>query len=166
MSKTNAMRILEDLNIDYNAITYESKDGLVDGISVAKKIGKAPEEVYKTLVGQGKEQIYVFIIPVDKELDLKKAAKVSKEKKIELIKVQDIIKHTGYIRGGCSPIGMKRNYPSFIQEDSIILDEIVISAGKIGLQIQLNPEDLLKVISGSLADLVKWWRRDLYDLHG
>ena len=107
--KTNAMRILDTHNIEYNAIFYDSKDGRIDGISVAKKIGKGLKYVFKTLVAQGNSGgLYVFIIPVAEELDLKKAAKVSGEKKIEMIPVKDITKHTGYIRGGCSPIGMKK----------------------------------------------------------
>lgn len=155
MLKTNAMRILDSEKIDYETISYEVNDGLVDGISVAKKIGKNPKEVYKTLVGQGKKQIYVFIIPVNMELDFKKAAKVTGEKKMQLINVKDIKKHTGYIRGGCSPIGMKKSFSSFMQEDSNYLDEIVVSGGKIGSQIQLSPEDLARLINGSFVDLVK-----------
>lgn len=154
MAKTNSMRILDSKNIEYNILTYEANDGLVDGISVANKINRGVDEVYKTLVGQGKDQIYVFIIPVDAELDLKKAAIVAKEKKIELIHVKDILKHTGYIRGGCSPVGMKKQYPTFIQEDSLLLDKIIVSGGKIGLQMELNPEDLANVINGKFVDIV------------
>lgn len=155
MAKTNAMRILDMENISYDTYNYDSKDGLVDGVSVAKKIGKDVKEVYKTLVGQGKEQIYVFIIPVDKELDLKKAAAVTGEKKIELVHVKDIMKLTGYIRGGCSPIGMKKLYPSFIQEESLELENMVVSAGKIGLQIQLNPKKLGEQIQGVFVDIIR-----------
>lgn len=155
MTKTNAMRLLDNENIDYEIITYESDDGQIDGISVSNKIGKQPYEVYKTLVGQGEREIYVFIIPSDEELDLKKAAKVTKEKKVQLISVKDIKKHTGYIRGGCSPIGMKKDFPSFVHEDNELLDEIIVSGGMIGSQIQLDPEDLLKVINGKSIDLVK-----------
>lgn len=155
MTKTNAMRILDKEGISYNVYSYNSKDGLVDGVSVAKKIGKNIEEVYKTLVGHGKEQIYVFIIPVDEELDFKKAAIVTNEKKIDLIHVKDITKLTGYIRGGCSPIGMKRLYPSFIQESGLELEKIIVSAGKIGLQIELNPKDLAEQIQGVFTDIIK-----------
>lgn len=155
MKKTNAMRLLDSKKIPYNIISYNIDDGLIDGESVAKKIGKDVEEVYKTLVTQGKNEIYVFIIPVDKHLDLKKAAKVTDEKKIELIHVDDILKTTGYIRGGCSPIGMKKAYPSFIQKESLDLQEIIISGGKIGLQIKLNPRDLENIISIQFEDIIK-----------
>lgn len=155
MAKTNAMRILDKNKIHYNEYTYDSKDGLVDGISVATKLGKNVHEVYKTLVGQGKAEIYVFIIPVDKELDLKKAAEVTKEKKIELIHVKDILKYTGYIRGGCSPVGMKKLYPSFINDTACKLEKIIVSGGKIGIQIELSPEDLRGVIQGEFVDIVK-----------
>ena len=155
MSKTNAMRILDKEKVDYEVLSYEAKDGLIDGISVASKIGKDVKEVYKTLAGQGKEQVYVFIIPVDQELDLKKAAEVTNEKKVELIHVRDIQKLTGYIRGGCSPIGMKKLYPSFIQNDSLDLEKIIISAGKIGLQIQISPKDLAERIQGIFVDIIK-----------
>ncbi|NMB06898.1 MAG: Cys-tRNA(Pro) deacylase [Tissierellia bacterium] len=154
--KTNPMRILENLNINYNSMSYDNRDGKIDGISVAEKIGKNPEEVFKTLVAQGNSGgIYVFIIPVAEELDFKKAAKVTGEKKIEMIHVKDILKYTGYIRGGCSPIGMKKDYPTFIDETAIILDNIIVSGGKIGIQIQLKPEDLQKVTNGEMVDLVK-----------
>lgn len=150
------MRILENLNINYNSMSYDNRDGKIDGISVAEKIGKNPEEVFKTLVAQGNSGgIYVFIIPVAEELDFKKAAKVTGEKKIEMIHVKDILKYTGYIRGGCSPIGMKKDYPTFIDETAIILDNIIVSGGKIGIQIQLKPEDLQRVTNGEMVDLVK-----------
>lgn len=155
MTKTNAMRILDKEKINYEILSYESGDGLVDGISVAHKIKRDVKEVYKTLVAHGKEQIYVFIIPVAEELDLKKASEITGEKKVELIHVKDIQKLTGYIRGGCSPIGMKRLYPSFIQEDSLSLKNIIVSAGKIGLQIQINPKDLVGQIQGIFADITK-----------
>jgi Cys-tRNA(Pro)/Cys-tRNA(Cys) deacylase len=154
--KTNAMRILDNLNIDYNSMSYDDSDGKIDGISVARKIGKSPEMVFKTLVTHGNSgDIYVFIIPAAEELDFKKAAKASGEKKIEMIHVKDILKHTGYIRGGCSPIGMKKAYPTFIDETAIILDNIIVSGGKIGIQIELKPEDLKKAINGEIVDLVK-----------
>lgn len=155
MKKTNAMRLLDSKKIPYEIISYDTEDGFIDGESVAKKTDKSLDEVYKTLVGQGKNSIYVFIIPVSSELDLKKAAKITDEKKIELIHVNDILKLTGYIRGGCSPIGMKKLYPSFIQKDSLDLEKIIVSAGKIGLQIQLNPKDLGKIISGEFADITQ-----------
>jgi len=155
MTKTNVMRMLDKKEISYDIYSYNIKDDLVDGISVAKKIGKDVKEVYKTLVGEGQSQVYVFIIPVNKELDFKKAAKVTGEKKIQLVNVNDIVKLTGYRRGGCSPIGMKKLYPSFIQEDSLELDKIIVSAGEIGLQIQINPEDLINQIDGKFVNIIK-----------
>ena len=130
-TKTNAMRILDNYGIKYNIITYDSADGKIDGISVAQKIGKRSEEVFKTLVVQGNSgNIYVFIIPVAEELDLKKAAKITDEKKVDMLQVKDITKYTGYIRGGCSPIGMKKDYPTFIHESALNLETIVVSGGK------------------------------------
>lgn len=155
MTKTNAMRILDKENISYKVYSYDIKDDLIDGVSVSKKINKKVKEVYKTLVGQSKSQIYVFVIPVNMELDLKKAAKLTKEKKIELINVNNIMKLTGYRRGGCSPIGMRKLYPTFIQEESLELNNIIVSAGEIGLQIQINPEDLAFQIQGKFADIIK-----------
>lgn len=155
MKKTNAMRLLDSKEIPYNMIAYDIEDGLIDGESVANKIGKNFEEVYKTLVAKGKKSNYVFIIPVDKHLDLKKASRAADEKKVELIHVDDILKTTGYIRGGCSPIGMKKLYPSFIQSDSLDLENIIVSGGKIGLQIQLNPRDLGNIISGDFLDIIE-----------
>ena len=154
--KTNAMRMLDAQKVVYELITYESQDGKVDGVSVAEKIGKNPEAVYKTLVAQGgSKQIFVFIVPVTEELDLKKAAKAAGEKKVEMIPVKDIQKLTGYIRGGCSPVGMKKLYPSFIDAKSEELDLIIVSGGKIGMQMELKVDDLQKAIGSKLADLIK-----------
>ncbi|MBN8202077.1 Cys-tRNA(Pro) deacylase [Bacillus sp. NTK034] len=154
--KTNAMRMLDAQKVEYGLITYDNQDGKIDGVSVASKIGKDPESVYKTLVAQGhSKQIYVFIIPVEDELDLKKAAKASGEKKVEMIPVKDIQKLTGYIRGGCSPVGMKKQYPSFIDVKAAELDLIIVSGGKIGMQMELKAEDLQKAIGANLADLIK-----------
>ena len=152
--KTNAMRILYSKKIEYIVSTYDNKDGKIDGVSVAQKINKNPKEVFKTLVTQGSDrELFVFVIPVESELDLKKAAKVAKEKNVEMIHVKDINKHTGYIRGGCSPIGMKKMYKTFIDISAKDLDIIVVSAGKIGVQVQLKPDDLIKVTSGEFADI-------------
>lgn len=154
--KTNAMRILDNHNIGYNIITYDKKDGKIDGVSVAKKISKDPEKVFKTLVAQGSSgKLYVFIIPVAEELDLKKAAKATGEKKIEMLPVKDITKYTGYMRGGCSPIGMKKIYPTFIDESSLSLDSIIVSGGKIGVQIEMNIESLQSVTNAISGKLVK-----------
>jgi len=154
--KTNAMRILDAKKTSYEVLTYDNKDGKIDGISVAAKIGRNPKEVYKTLVAQGaSKNIYVFIIPVETELDLKKAAKVSIEKKVEMIPVKDIQKWTGYIRGGCSPIGMKKEYKTFLDESCLQLDSIIVSAGKIGIQIVIGPAQLKEIAKAEIVDLLK-----------
>lgn len=154
--KTNAIRILDSKKIAYEILTYENKDGKIDGVSVAEKIDRNPQEVYKTLVAQGaSKNIYVFVIPVEKELDLKKAAKAAGEKKVEMVPVKDIQKWTGYIRGGCSPVGMKKEYQTFIDESSGVLESIIVSAGKIGVQMVLKPEDLIAITNGRTTDLVK-----------
>lgn len=156
MQKTNAMRILDKSKIEYNALTYDASDGHIDGAAVAKKTGQDPETVYKTLVTMGNSRnLYVFVIPVLEELDLKKCAKVSGEKKLEMIHVKDINKFTGYIRGGCSPLGMKKQYDTFVQEEALKLDRIVFSGGKIGLQIEMDPKDLEKVIKVKFEDVIK-----------
>jgi Cys-tRNA(Pro)/Cys-tRNA(Cys) deacylase len=153
--KTNAMRILDQKKIDYNVITYESNDGKIDGVSVAGKIGKDPRFVYKTLVAQGNSKnLYVFIVPVKDELDLKKAASAAGEKKVEMIPVKDILKHTGYIRGGCSPIGMKKNYKTFINSSALEIDKIVVSAGKIGIQIELETSKLAQACNAEFKDFI------------
>lgn len=154
--KTNAMRILEQKKVDFNMITYDNLDGKIDGVSVAGKLGKDPKYIYKTLVAQGvSKEIFVFVIPVAEELDLKKAAKAAGEKKVEMIHVKDIMKWTGYIRGGCSPVGMKKLYRTFIDGAAREIDLIIVSGGKIGFQVELAVDDLLAVVDGSLADLIK-----------
>ncbi len=154
--KTNAMRILDSKKVSYEMLSYESEDGKIDGVSVAHKIGVDEKNVFKTLVVQGtSKELYVFVIPVAEELDLKSAAKISGEKKVEMIPVKDILKHTGYIRGGCSPIGLKRPYKTFIHESAKELDFMIVSAGKIGHQIKMNPKDLLSVVEGEFAFLIK-----------
>ncbi len=154
--KTNAMRILDAKKIPYQVLTYDNKDGKIDGVSVAAKVGKDPREVYKTLVAQGSSKnIFVFVIPVEAELDLKKAAKTAGEKKIEMVPVKDIQKWTGYIRGGCSPVGMKKDYQTFLEESCINLSSMAVSGGKIGIQIVLDPQMLKDVTGGKLADLTK-----------
>ena len=154
--KTNAMRILDSKKVSYEMLSYESEDGKIDGISVAHKIGVDEKNVFKTLVAQGtSKELYVFVIPVAEELDLKNAAKIAGEKKVEMIAVKDIMKYTGYIRGGCSPIGLKRDYRTFIHESAKGLDFMIVSAGKIGHQIKLNPNDLVEVVSGKFENLIK-----------
>lgn len=156
VNKTNAMRILDKEKVVYEMKTYDASDGKIDGISVAKKVGRDENEIFKTIVtiGQSKE-IYVFVIPVNKEIDLKKAAKVAGEKKVDMLPLNDLLKVTGYIRGGCSPVGMKKLYKTFIEESAKSLSTIVFSGGKIGMQIEMNPNDLINVISAEYAHIVK-----------
>ncbi|MFD6438791.1 Cys-tRNA(Pro) deacylase [Peribacillus sp. NPDC060186] len=155
-SKTNAMRILDNKHIKYDTMSYDVHDGQIDGVTVASKIGKAPETVFKTLVTHsGPQQLYVFVIPVDTELDLKKAAKAAGAKKIEMLAVKDLQKYTGYIRGGCSPIGMKKQYPTFIDESATNLCEIIVSGGKIGTQIVLKPSEFLVAAQAEPRALIK-----------
>jgi Cys-tRNA(Pro)/Cys-tRNA(Cys) deacylase len=154
--KTNAMRILDAKKVHYEMLTYENKDGKIDGVSVAEKIGRNPKEVFKTLVAQGSSKnVFVFVIPVTEELDLKKAAKAAGEKNIEMLPVKDIQKWTGYIRGGCSPIGMKKEYKTFIDESSKSLESIIVSGGKIGVQMVLDPVQLTDVTKADIVQIIK-----------
>ncbi|WP_042464048.1 Cys-tRNA(Pro) deacylase [Neobacillus dielmonensis] len=155
-SKTNAMRILDSHKISYEMLTYDNKDGKIDGVSVADKIGRDPKEVYKTLVTQGaSKNLFVFVIPVAAELDLKKAAKAAGEKNIEMVPVKDIQKWTGYIRGGCSPIGMKKQYKTYIDATCRGINSIIVSAGKIGVQMVLSPTQLQEVTNAEISDIIK-----------
>lgn len=154
--KTNVMRILDQAGIAYTAHAYPHGKDAVDGQKVAALIGKLPEQVYKTLVTRSSAGRYiVFSIPVCRELDLKKAARAAGEKSVELIPVADINRVTGYVRGGCSPVGLKKPCPVFLANQCRALDTVIVSAGKIGQQIELKPEDLLKLVGGGTADLVK-----------
>ncbi len=155
MEKTNAMRILDKQKISYQVSTYDASDGALDGISVAAKIGQPPELVYKTLVTQGKSKNYfVFVIPVEKELDLKSAARAVGEKSVEMIPVSEINKVTGYIRGGCSPVGMKKLFHTTIDTSAKELEYFFVSGGKIGLQLQLNPLNLSQLISARFEEVI------------
>ena len=155
-AKTNAMRILDAKKVSYEMLTYDNKDGKIDGVSVAEKVGRDPKEVYKTLVAQGgSKNIFVYIVPVAEELDLKKAAKAAGEKNIEMLPVKDIQKWTGYIRGGCSPIGMKKQYSTFIDESAKSLESIIVSGGKIGVQIVLDPVQLTEVTKADIVPIIK-----------
>lgn len=152
--KTNAMRILDKEKIPYNTYTYDHSDGLIDGISVANKLGQPLDKVFKTLVTIGAaRQYYVFVIPVSDELDIKAAARAVGEKSIEMIKVSDINKVTGYIRGGCSPIGMKKDYATVIHSSCKNIDKVIISAGKLGHQIEISPADLIKLINAKVENI-------------
>lgn len=153
--KTNAMRMLDKEKMKYEIYTYESEDGKIDGVSVAKKIDQDVRIVFKTLVAQGaSKQYFVFVVPVEKELDLKKAAKSVGEKKVELIPVKDITKLTGYVRGGCSPIGMKKLFPTVLDDHGQDIPSIIVSGGKIGIQLQLAVSDLAKITKAEFASLV------------
>jgi Cys-tRNA(Pro)/Cys-tRNA(Cys) deacylase len=154
--KTNAMRILDTQKVHYEILTYDANDGKIDGVAVAGKIGKDPAQVYKTLVAVGaSKNLYVFVIPVEAELDLKKAAREAGEKNVEMLPVKDIQKFTGYIRGGCSPIGMKKNYPTILDATAEELETMIVSAGKIGFQVELAPEELVKAAAGKYAPIIK-----------
>lgn len=152
--KTNAIRILESKNIPHATIEYEFNEEEIDAISVAKKIGLDSEIVFKTLVTRNdKNELFVFVIPGNFELNLKKAAAASSSKKIEMIKVKELQPLTGYIRGGCSPIGMKKLFPTFIDETAQLHDEIYVSAGMRGMQVKLSPLDLAGAIGAEFTDL-------------
>ena len=154
--KTNVMRLLDQKKIAYTAHSYPHGGEAVDGATVAGLIGKAPECVFKTLVARGASKcIYVFVIPVCGELDLKHAAKAAKEKSVEMVHVSEINTLTGYIRGGCSPIGMKKLYKTFLDSSCEGQGSIVVSAGKIGAQVELAPEDLIRLTRAGTADLIK-----------
>lgn len=151
--KTNAMRILDRAKIPYQHYSYEP-DEHIDGISVAAKMGQPLEHVYKTLVTVGKSGgHFVFVIPVAAELDLKKAAKAVREKSVQMIHVKEINKLTGYIRGGCSPIGMKKQFPTVLSESARALPTVIVSGGRIGFQVELAPDALLGLVRGSFGDI-------------
>ena len=154
--KTNVMRVLEQKGIPYTAHAYAHEEGVaVDGVTVANMLGQDPEQVFKTLVARGASKgIYVFVIPVADSLDLKKAAKAVGEKSIEMVAVKEINALTGYIRGGCSPVGMKKQYPTVFHETAEIIDSIMVSAGKIGAQVELEPAALIELVEGTMADIV------------
>lgn len=152
--KTNVMRILDKAKITYKAHTYDHSDGAIDGAAVAEKMGQNPEQVFKTLVTKGAgRDYYVFVVPVLKELDLKKAAKSVGEKHVEMIHVKDINKVTGYIRGGCSPIGMKKQFVTVFDKSAENIETIIVSAGKIGYQIELAPKDLVEIVGAKTDEI-------------
>lgn len=153
--KTNAMRILDQKKIEYTIATYDASDGKIDGVSVAEKVHKDPKFLYKTLVLQGhSKNIYIFILPVKEEIDLKKAAKAAGEKNVEMIHVKDILKFTGYLRGGCSPIGMKKNYKTFLDKSALEIDKITVSGGKIGVQMELSTVKLIEAANADVYDFI------------
>lgn len=153
--KTNAMRILDRLKIKYDFQTYEC-DQFTDGITSADYLSLPHELVYKTLVTQAKCGMhYVFVIPIEEELDFKKAAKVVEEKSLEMVPLKHLTEITGYVRGGCTAIGMKKQFPTVIQEDARISEEIYVSGGKLGMQLKLSPEDLKIAAHAFYADVIR-----------
>jgi Cys-tRNA(Pro)/Cys-tRNA(Cys) deacylase len=154
--KTNAMRMLDAARIPYNTYSYTVEDGHIDGGSVARKIGQPPELVYKTLLTQSHDRgVYVCVIPVANELDFKLCAKAFSQKSLELLPLSQITQVSGYVRGGCSPIGMKKRYPTLIEQSAQNLPVIIVSAGRIGLQMALCPSDLCKVTGAAFAALCR-----------
>lgn len=154
MKKTNAMRILDSKKIKYEIIEYSKEDG-ISGVEVAKTLNEDPNRVYKTLVTFGKNDNYVFVIPSPNELDLKKAANASGEKKIEMLPQKDLLPKTGYIHGGCSPVGMKKQFKTFIDDSAEGKEYIYVSGGKVGMQVKLNPDDLAELIDAEFVNVVK-----------
>ena len=156
IDKTNAMRQLDSAGIIYEMGEYEYDESDLSGVHAAEALGVSEDEVFKTLVTRGDDNnLFVFVIPSGATLDLKKAAQVSGNKKIDMIHVKEIFDLTGYIRGGCSPIGMKKQYPTYIDETAVLFDRIYFSAGKRGVQIILSPEILAQFISAEFADLTR-----------
>ena len=154
--KTNVMRILDKEKIDYKAFEYPHGTEAVDGLTVARLLDEDPKCVFKTLVTQGASGGYfVFVVPVECELDLKKCAKSVGEKSVEMIHVKDITKVTGYVRGGCSPLGMKKQYVTTFHQTARDIETIMVSAGRIGYQIALAPSDLVTLAGGQYADIVR-----------
>lgn len=154
MVKTNALRLLETAGIDTEVLEYEVDEADLSGVHAADMLGIDPDTMFKTLVCRGdKNGINVFVIPVAAELDLKKCAVVSGNKRVEMVHVKELLGLTGYIRGGCSPVGMKKKYPTYIDETAVIFDKIYVSAGMRGFQVKLNPDALREFIGAEYADL-------------
>jgi len=157
MNKTNAMRLLDQAGITYRAVEYVYDENNLGGEHVAEIIGMPEDQVFKTLITQGdKTGINVFCIPVNGELDLKKAAIISQNKKIEMLRMNELLQTTGYIRGGCSPVGMKKKFPTYIDEAALLFDEISVSAGVRGCQMILTANQLIDFIDAVVCDVVKY----------
>ncbi len=154
LTKTNAMRMLEAAGIKFSVAEYEVDESDLSGIHVARQLNQPPQQVFKTLVLKGEKNGYVVCcIPVNEELDLKKAARAFKDKKVEMIPMKDLLSVTGYIRGGCSPVGMKKKFPTLIDETAVLFDEIAVSAGVRGAQIIINPDVLCEFVQAGYAEL-------------
>ncbi|MBO7327801.1 MAG: Cys-tRNA(Pro) deacylase [Lentisphaeria bacterium] len=155
-SKTNALRLAESAGLLFTAYEYDISDNRIDANSIAEKIGRSPQEVFKTLVTTTPaHEYFVFIVPAANELDLKKAAKAAARKSIEMIPLKELLPLTGYVHGGCSPLGMKKLFPTFIDETAILFDTICVSGGRVGLNIAVDPEKLSEVINAEFADITK-----------
>ena len=155
-TKTNAVRLVQQAKIPCREVLYDFDERDLNGMHAAEATGMPPEQVFKTLVARGeKTGINVFCIPVCCELDLKKAAKAAGDKNMEMVAVKELLNLTGYIRGGCSPVGMKKKYPTFLDETCVLWEEIAVSAGARGHQMIVPPEDLAKLVDAVLADIIK-----------
>lgn len=152
IKKTNAMRILDQHKITYKIHAYDKKK-LDDGIGLTKQIKEPINKIYKTIVFEGNDAYYVGIVPIEAEVDMKKIASAFNVKKLSLLHLKDLTKVTGYLRGGCSPIGMKKVFPTIVDETALSKESIIVSAGKIGLQVEINPKELGKVIDIQFADI-------------
>lgn len=151
---TNAMRLLKQAGVEFGESSYEVDESDLSGVHAAEMLGVDPDCVFKTLVARGEgRNLYVFCIPVAQELDLKKCASAVGEKKLEMVHVKELLGLTGYVRGGCSPIGMKKRFPTFVDETAQLFDTIHFSGGKVGCQIRMNPDDLARLIPFQYADL-------------
>lgn len=156
MKKTNAARILNSKSIEYELVEYEVDENDLSATTLAKKIGQDIEQIFKTLVLRGdKTGVFVCVIPGNAEVDLKKAAKISGNKNCAMVQQKELLPLTGYIRGGCSPIGMKKPYPTYIHETCQLFNHIFVSAGQRGLQFKINPDDLIKIAGSVVCDLVE-----------
>ena len=156
MHKTNAARLLDNQGVSYDLIEYQVDEDDLSAVTLARKIGIDPEQIFKTLVLRGdKTGVFVAVIPGNGEVDLKKAARISGNKSAAMVQQKELLGLTGYIRGGCSPIGMKKNYPVFIHETCYLFDFIFVSAGLRGLQFRINPEDLIKTTRGQVCEIIE-----------
>ncbi len=156
MTKTNVMRLLESVKIPFEILEYDVDENDLSGMSTAKKTGKDPSQIFKTLVFSGEKHGFgVCCIPACEELDLKKTAKIFGEKKVEMLHVKDLLKTTGYIRGGCSPVGMKKQFPTVIDETAILFDKIYVSAGVRGVMLGVAPDTLAEYIGAELLDVTE-----------
>lgn len=153
--KSNAMRLLEENSINFVPHEYDVSDGEIDACSIAKKLGKSTDEIFKTLVTEAPgPEYFVFVVPASGELNLKKAARAAKVKSIEMIPLKKLLPLTGYVHGGCSPIGMKKKFPTFIDETAILFDRMFVSGGYVGLNLEIAPEDLAGFVDAEFADII------------